>query len=83
MVKSASSDYSQKSATDADGGFEAGSLPPGAYTVTVSEESFAPAVQQVVIGTGTAPILHFPLAIGKALNKSTYPKALPKSIRIG
>jgi len=65
VVKSATSEYSQKSVTDADGGFEAGSLPPGAYTVTVSKESFAPAVQQVVIGTGAAPILHFQLTLGK------------------
>jgi outer membrane receptor protein involved in Fe transport len=70
-VKSSNSDFSQKVVTDGEGGFEAGSLAPGAYTVTVSKESFLPATQEVVVGSGSAPILHFQLAIGKRTEQIT------------
>jgi hypothetical protein len=49
LVKSASSDYSQKLATNPDGAFEATTLPVGAYTVTVMRDGFATSVQQVVV----------------------------------
>ena len=45
LVKSAGSDYSQKLATNADGAFEATTLPVGAYTVTVMRDGFATSVQ--------------------------------------
>ncbi|HVW86249.1 MAG TPA: carboxypeptidase-like regulatory domain-containing protein, partial [Bryobacteraceae bacterium] len=71
IVKSTTSDYSRKLKTNADGEFEATALPPGAYSVTVSRDSFAPSVQQVVIGSGSAPILHFQLAIGSRSEQVT------------
>ncbi len=64
LVKSSSSDYSQKLTTDADGGFEATALPVGSYDVTVTSEGFAPSVQQIVVASGSAPVLHFQLTIG-------------------
>jgi outer membrane receptor protein involved in Fe transport len=64
VVKSASSDYSQRLTTDADGVLEAGALAPGEYTVTVSKDGFSPSVQRIVIGSGSAPVLHFQLALG-------------------
>ncbi|HCC57910.1 MAG TPA: TonB-dependent receptor [Solibacterales bacterium] len=64
VVKASSSDYRRKLTTNADGAFEASPLPPGAYSVTVSKDTFAPSVQEIVIGSGSAPILHFQLAIG-------------------
>jgi len=64
VVKSSSSEYSQKLTTDADGGFEATALPVGSYVVTVTIEGFAPSVQQIVVASGSAPVLHFQLAIG-------------------
>src|ERR1700693_2935076 len=63
-VKSRSSDYVQKLVTDLDGGFEAAALPVGAYVVTVRQESFAPSVREIVVASGSAPILHFQLTIG-------------------
>ena len=63
-VKSNSSDYAQKLTTDTDGGFEASALPVGAYFVTVSKDGFARSVQEIVIASGSAPVLHFQLAIG-------------------
>jgi outer membrane receptor for ferrienterochelin and colicin len=64
VVESTSSDYMQKVTTDADGGFEASALPVGAYRVTVSRDGFAPSAQEVVIASGSAPVLHFQLTIG-------------------
>ena len=64
VVKSASSDFAQQVTTDADGAFEASALPVGAYVVTVRKDGFAPAVEEVVIASGSAPVLHFQLKIG-------------------
>jgi outer membrane receptor for ferrienterochelin and colicin len=64
LVKSSSSEYSQKLTTDTDGGFEATALPVGSYVVTVTTEGFAPSVQQIVVASGSAPVLHFQLTIG-------------------
>jgi outer membrane receptor for ferrienterochelin and colicin len=71
VVKSSSSAYSQELTTDADGGFEATALPVGAYVVTVTSAGLAPSVQQIVIGSGSAPILHFQLAIGTRTEQVT------------
>ena len=39
-------------------------MPVGAYQVTVTHDGFAPATQEIVVASGSAPILHFQLAIG-------------------
>ena len=64
VVKSSSSDYSRELATNADGAFEATALPVGSYVVTVTADGFGPSQQQIVVASGSAPILHFQLAIG-------------------
>jgi outer membrane receptor protein involved in Fe transport len=64
VVKAANSDYSQKVTTDAEGRFEAGAVPVGAYLVTVTKESFAPSAQEIVVTSGSSPVLHFQLAVG-------------------
>ena len=64
VVKSSNSDYSQALTSNADGAFEAPALPVGSYMVTVTAEGFGPSQQQIVVASGSAPILHFQLAIG-------------------
>src|SRR5579871_5318154 len=71
LVKSASSDYSQKLATDTDGGFDASALPVGAYVVTVTKQGFAPSVQEIVIASGSAPVLHFQLSVSTRAEQVT------------
>jgi outer membrane receptor for ferrienterochelin and colicin len=71
LVKSSSSEYSQKLTTDTDGGFEATALPVGSYVVTVTTEGFAPSVQQIVVASGSAPVLHFQLTIGTRSERVT------------
>ncbi len=64
VVKSSTSDFSQTATTGADGDFEVTSLPVGAYQVTVTHDGFNPSAQAAVVDSGSAPILHFQLAIG-------------------
>jgi outer membrane receptor for ferrienterochelin and colicin len=63
-IKSTSSEFSRTLVTSADGSFEATSLPIGEYQVTVTQEGFAPATQEIVVASGSAPVLHFQLNIG-------------------
>ncbi len=63
-LKSTASDYSLCLTTNDDGVFETSSLPVGAYQVGVTRDGFVPAVQSVVVLSGSAPVLHFQLAIG-------------------
>ncbi len=64
LLKSATSDFSLHLSTSPDGTLEAASIPVGAYTVTVTKEGFATSAQDVVVTSGSAPVLHFQLAIG-------------------
>ncbi|HVP48384.1 MAG TPA: TonB-dependent receptor [Bryobacteraceae bacterium] len=64
ILKSSNSDYSRTLETGGDGTFEATSVPVGAYQVTVTCDGFAPSAQDVVVVSGSAPVLHFRLAIG-------------------
>ena len=57
--------------TDPDGAFEATAVPVGSYVVTVTMEGFAPSVQQIVVASGSAPVLHFQLAIGTRSDQVT------------
>src|SRR5258708_1898709 len=63
-LKSVNADYSLSLTTNSDGTFETASVPVGAYHVTVTHDGFAPAVQDVVVVSGSAPILHFQLTLG-------------------
>jgi outer membrane receptor protein involved in Fe transport len=66
VIRSSTSDYSQTISSSAEGSFETPSLPTGAYRVTVTKEGFAPAAQDVVVVSGSAPTLHFQLFLGTA-----------------
>ena len=71
VVKSSTSDFSQNLTTDADGAFEATALPVGSYDVTVTAQGFASSRQQVVVASGSAPVVHFQLAIGTRSDQVT------------
>src|SRR5712692_3831832 len=66
ILKSTNSDYSLSLTTGPDGTFESASVPVGAYQVTVTQAGFAPAAQDVVVVSGSAPVLHSQLVIGTA-----------------
>ena len=64
VLKAGSSDYLRTQTTGGDGTFEVNSVPVGAYQVTVTRDGFAPSAEDVVVVSGSAPVLHFQLAIG-------------------
>jgi outer membrane cobalamin receptor len=63
VLKAKSTDYTQKTQTDANGEFHFDAVPLGEYTVTVTDPSFASQEQSVTVLSGTAPILHFEMHI--------------------
>jgi outer membrane receptor protein involved in Fe transport len=69
VLKAKSSDYTQKTQTNANGEFHFDAVPLGEYTVTVTDASFASQEQIVTVLSGTAPILHFEMHIA-AQNQS-------------
>lgn len=71
IVKSATSDFSRTISTDADGAFEAAGLAVGQYRVTVKHDGFEPAAQEILVVSGSAPVLHFQLAIGSTRQSVT------------
>ena len=75
VLKSSSSEYSQTVSTNADGTFEVPSVPVGAYQVTVKRDGFAPSTAEVVVASGSAPVLNFELAIGAVDQQITVPEA--------
>src|ERR1700681_1013177 len=61
-----SSDWSKTTSTDANGEFSFNAVPLGGYSITVSTPSFAQSTQNLVVNSGTEPVLHFQLALGSA-----------------
>jgi outer membrane receptor for ferrienterochelin and colicin len=70
-IQSTASDFSQTATTDADGAFEIATLPAGSYRVTVTQNGFDAQSQDVVVVSGSAPMLHFQLAIGTSRQSVT------------
>jgi outer membrane cobalamin receptor len=71
VLKAKSSDYTQKSQTDANGEFHFDAVPLGMYTVTVTDASFASQEQSVTVLSGTAPILHLEMHIASQVQTVT------------
>ncbi|HTS12636.1 MAG TPA: TonB-dependent receptor [Candidatus Limnocylindrales bacterium] len=62
-VKAKDSDWTKTATTDSNGEFLLNGVPIGEYVVTVTSPGFAPAQQDVVVESGTEPVLHFPLSL--------------------
>jgi outer membrane receptor protein involved in Fe transport len=60
-VAAVASHYSAKLESDAAGAFEINSLPLGEYRLTVTAGGFASQQQQLLVRSGSAPVLHFEL----------------------
>jgi outer membrane receptor protein involved in Fe transport len=68
-LQSKTSDFHQSAESNSDGGFAFPAVPAGEYTVTVEAPGFAPQAQALVLASGTAPVLHFQLAIATTAEK--------------
>ncbi|HSU31053.1 MAG TPA: TonB-dependent receptor [Bryobacteraceae bacterium] len=62
-VQAKNSDYTRTLQTKEDGRFEFASIPAGEYTVRVTHSGFSEEKEPLVVVSGTAPVLHFRLAI--------------------
>jgi hypothetical protein len=65
-LKSKSSEWSKSSITNGNGEFSFISVPSGDYSITVASPTFAQSAQNVVVNSGSEPVLHFQLAPGSA-----------------
>ncbi len=71
LVKSASSDFAQKLTTNSGGIFETAAVPVGEYLITVVKLGFAPGIQEILVTSGSAHVLHFQLKIGTQAEQVT------------
>jgi hypothetical protein len=63
MIKAKASDWSASTNSDANGNFLFNAVPLGEYTVTVVGPGFNQSSQDVVVISGTEPVLHFALSV--------------------
>ena len=63
MLRAKSSDWAQITNSDANGEFEFSAVPIGEYSVSVASPGFVQTAQDVVVISGTQPVLHFQLQI--------------------
>jgi hypothetical protein len=69
-LKAQHSDWVQRQKSNPDGEFEFSAVPLGEYTVTVTFTNFRPASQEVVVTSGSAPVLHIPMEIASVNEKA-------------
>ena len=72
-LKAKSSDWSKSATTDANGEFQINAVPLGEYSVSVAAQGFAQMTEDVVVISGTVPVLHFQLQVATANEKVTVP----------
>lgn len=70
-LKAKSSEWSKFATTDANGEFQLNAVPLGEYSVSVATQGFAQMTQDVVVISGTVPVLHFQLQVATANEKVT------------
>src|SRR5262249_7257729 len=70
-LQATDSAYKLTAETDADGQFHFDAVLLGKYNVTVEAPGFAPQTQLLVVVSGSAPVLHFRLAVDSAKEEVT------------
>jgi outer membrane receptor for ferrienterochelin and colicin len=70
-IRAAASDYSQEISTGVDGSFQSAPVPVGEYLITVQSDGFVPSEQTITVSSGSAPIMHFQLALRVATESVT------------
>jgi hypothetical protein len=79
-LRARSSDWAKNATTDSNGEFEFNAVPIGDYSINVTNVGFAPAVENVVVNSGTEPIVHVQLALAsvkETVNVSGAPEIAP------
>ena len=63
MLRAKSSDWSKTTNTDSNGEFQFNAVPLGEYSVSVASPGFEQTAQNVLVESGTVPVLHYQLAL--------------------
>jgi len=63
MLKSRSSEWAKSATSDSNGQFEFNAVPIGDYSITVENAGFSQAVQNVMVNSGSEPIVHIQMAL--------------------
>jgi hypothetical protein len=71
MLKAKSSEWTRSVTTGATGEFQINAVPIGDYSVSVASQGFAQTSQDVVVISGTVPVVHFQLQVASADEKVT------------
>ena len=71
MLKGKSSEWAKSATTDANGDFQLNAVPLGEYSVSVASKGFAQISQDVIVISGTVPVIHFQLQVASANEKVT------------
>jgi hypothetical protein len=80
MLKSKSSEWAMSATTGADGNFEFNAVPVGDYSVIVANPGFVQAMQDVIVASGTEPVVHLQLRVAvtnETVNVSAPPAVAP------
>lgn len=80
MLKAKSSEWAKSTNTDANGNFEFNAVPVGEYSVIVANPGFVQGSQEVVVESGTEPVVHLQLRVAVAnetVNVSAQPAVAP------
>ena len=75
MIKAKASDWSSTTTSDANGEFVFNAVPLGEYVVSVAGEGFEQTQQDVMVVSGSQPVLH--LALNVAITKETVNVSAP------
>ena len=79
-LRAANSDFSMTANTDENGSFTFNAVPIGEYSVTAVAPAFRQAMENVVVQSGTEPVVHLALNVAGAketVNVSGAPEILP------
>jgi outer membrane cobalamin receptor len=79
MLRAKSSEWASTVNSDPDGEFTFQAVPVGEYTVTVASSGFNQAAQNVVVNSGSQPVLHFALSVAGAQETVTV-SAAPEAV---
>jgi outer membrane receptor protein involved in Fe transport len=71
MLKTKSSDWTKSVTTDATGEFQFNAVALGEYSVSVASQGFAQTAQDVIVMSGSVPVVHFQLQVASANEKVT------------
>jgi hypothetical protein len=80
VLKAGTSDWSKTMTSDANGEFSFNAVPIGEYSATVEGSGFAQLARDLVVVSGTEPVMHFQLQVAsrtEIISVSASPEALP------